>query len=287
MARNNGVVIDGLDVNNQWFTDGYGDYIRHFMTGLAAVPEWVPFNQTHLLRSTSVVKNISYGISNVSYTTYDPTAVEVLHLNFNPVTVMADSIILPRRSDLNQPGWTLDVATKTLRIYHVIGTHISISSGGVHSICPGETIYFTLPKPGVGYSYQWQIDSTGGNFVDLSNNAIHSGVNTDTLWINGPPTFYYGTQYRCIVSKNGVSVFGPTYELKFLVKWQGGASGEWEDSSNWSCNYLPDTNTDVLLPGPVNNNPVISTNSSVHSITLSPGTVLTVSPGIRLDIKGK
>jgi len=25
-----------------WFSDGYGDYIRHFMEGLAAVPEWAP-----------------------------------------------------------------------------------------------------------------------------------------------------------------------------------------------------------------------------------------------------
>jgi hypothetical protein len=287
MARSNGVVIDGPDINNQWFSDGYGDYVRHFMTGLAAVPEWVPFNQTHLLRSSSVVKNITYRISNLSYTTYDPSAVEVLHLNFNPVTVMADSIILPHRSDLNQPGWTLDIATKTLRIYHMNGTHISISSGGDHSICPGESVYFTLPRPGIDYTYQWQVDSTGGGFVNLLNNAIHSGVNTDTLWVSGAPTSYYGYKYRCIVSKNGVPVTGPVFELKFLVKWQGGASGEWEDSSNWSCNYIPDANTDVLIPGALNNNPVISANSTVHSITLSPGTMLTVSPGIRLDIKGK
>ena len=25
-----------------WFSDGYGDYIRHFMAGLGAVPEWAP-----------------------------------------------------------------------------------------------------------------------------------------------------------------------------------------------------------------------------------------------------
>ena len=56
----NGVVIDGQlygsETNaNQWFTDGYGDYIRHFMTGMGAVPEWSPANQTHLLRSSSVM----------------------------------------------------------------------------------------------------------------------------------------------------------------------------------------------------------------------------------------
>jgi hypothetical protein len=130
MAKSNGVVIDGPDVNTQWFTDGYGDYVRHFMTGLAAVPEWSPSNQTHLLRSSSVVKNISYGANSVNYTTYDGNAVDVLHVNFNPSSVTADGVVLPKRSDLSQPGWTLDVATKTLKIYHTNATQISISSGG-------------------------------------------------------------------------------------------------------------------------------------------------------------
>jgi hypothetical protein len=126
MARSTGVVIDGPDVNNQWFTDGYGDYIRHFMTGLGAVPEWSPANQTHLVSSSSVIKNISYSTNSVNYTTYDANAVEVLHINFNPFIVTADGVTLQQRTDLTQPGWTLDVATKTLRIYHANATQIYI-----------------------------------------------------------------------------------------------------------------------------------------------------------------
>jgi hypothetical protein len=127
MARANGVVIDGVDVNTQWFTDGYGDYVRHFMTGVGAVPEWSPASQTHLLRTSSVLKNITYGISSVDYTTYDGTATEVIHLNFNPVTVTANGVALPHRTDLSQPGWTLDVNTKTLRVYHVNAAQVSIN----------------------------------------------------------------------------------------------------------------------------------------------------------------
>ncbi|MEI9912875.1 MAG: hypothetical protein WDO71_26470 [Bacteroidota bacterium] len=104
MTRDNGVVIDGPEVNNQWFTDGYGDYVRHFMTGLGAVPEWSPSNQTHLVRSSSVVKNISYSTNTVNYTTYHANAVEVLHVNFLPATVTVNGVILPQRTDLNQPG---------------------------------------------------------------------------------------------------------------------------------------------------------------------------------------
>jgi len=43
-----------------WFSDGYTDYIKHFMEGLAAVPEWAPAGENHLLRSSSVVQTITY-----------------------------------------------------------------------------------------------------------------------------------------------------------------------------------------------------------------------------------
>jgi hypothetical protein len=87
----------------------------------------VPANQTHLVRSTSVIKSISYGASTLTYTTYDATATEGLHMSYNPVTITANGIALPHRTDLSQPGWTLDVATKTLKIYHAGATQIVIN----------------------------------------------------------------------------------------------------------------------------------------------------------------
>ena len=90
MARRNGVVIDGPQVNNQWFTDGYGDYIRHFLTSMQAFPEWAPSGQTHLTGSTSLVRNITYAAGAVSYTTADPAATDSLRLNFAPQSVVVD-----------------------------------------------------------------------------------------------------------------------------------------------------------------------------------------------------
>ncbi|TMI68367.1 MAG: T9SS type A sorting domain-containing protein, partial [Bacteroidetes bacterium] len=129
MARSNGVVIDGPDVNNQWFSDGYGDYIRHFMTGMGAVPEWSPASQTHLVQSNSVIKSITYGVNTLSYTTFNSSSTEVLHISYNPVSITVDGVEIPHRSDLSQPGWTLDIATKTLKIYHTSGTNIVINPG--------------------------------------------------------------------------------------------------------------------------------------------------------------
>lgn len=128
MCRPNGVVLDGPEVGNQWFTDGYGDYIRHFMVGIGAVPEWAPANQSHLLRSTSVVRNISYSPTAMNYTTYDGSAVEVLIINFNPGVIKANGVVLPKRNDLSQPGWTLDASKKILRIYHKNAAQVSITA---------------------------------------------------------------------------------------------------------------------------------------------------------------
>jgi hypothetical protein len=50
MAEPDGVVQTGHNWGAEiWFSDGYTDYIRHFMEGLAAVPEWAPAGENHLL----------------------------------------------------------------------------------------------------------------------------------------------------------------------------------------------------------------------------------------------
>ncbi|HZU81268.1 MAG TPA: hypothetical protein VE987_00045, partial [Polyangiaceae bacterium] len=62
-----GVVSVGEDKNEGWwFSDGYGDYIRHFLLAMGAVPEWAPSDETHLLRSTSIVTHVEYGARRVA-----------------------------------------------------------------------------------------------------------------------------------------------------------------------------------------------------------------------------
>ena len=34
-----------------WLTDGYGDYVRHYLRSMAAQPELAPDDQNHLLRT--------------------------------------------------------------------------------------------------------------------------------------------------------------------------------------------------------------------------------------------
>jgi hypothetical protein len=144
MADARGVVIDGPGVNQVWFTDGYGDYIRHFMAGIGAVPEWAPSGQNRLIRSSSVVTSVTYAPTDIGYTTFDADATEVLRIGSAPDRVTADGAVLAQRGDLGATGWTYDAAGGVLRIRHTNATHIRVEGGGAW-VMPSAT-----PPAGAG-----------------------------------------------------------------------------------------------------------------------------------------
>lgn len=87
MAEPDGVVQTGHNWGDEiWFSDGYVDYIRHFMEGLAAIPEWVPAGN-HLLKSSSVIQKITYETGKISFTTFDDNSEVVLRLVSKPKSI--------------------------------------------------------------------------------------------------------------------------------------------------------------------------------------------------------
>ncbi len=105
MCHENGVVSVGPHWPSSWWSDGYGDYIRHFMEGLAAVPGWAPADQDHLLKSTSAVQTVSYSSKKVAYRTFDAQAQDVLRMTAKPRMVRAGGILLPELRSLAGEGW--------------------------------------------------------------------------------------------------------------------------------------------------------------------------------------
>lgn len=103
-----------------WFSDGYGDYLGNVSLALAALPQLAPAGETHLLGSTGVVRQVSYGRRSVAYRTFAAASTETLRVAFRPRTVLAGGARLPRRSTLAEPGWTLTRAGAdyVLRIRH-------------------------------------------------------------------------------------------------------------------------------------------------------------------------
>jgi len=43
-----------------WLTDGYGDYVRHFLRAMDASPSLAPLNADHILSSTSIIQQADY-----------------------------------------------------------------------------------------------------------------------------------------------------------------------------------------------------------------------------------
>jgi len=108
-SQANGLVKTSIDEGTgYWFSDGYGDYMRHFQRGMASVPEWAPAKENHILGSTSVVRDVTYKDKVITYTTFDPNSTEVLRLKSKPKAVYAGGQMKKLVSRLSAGGYTVD-----------------------------------------------------------------------------------------------------------------------------------------------------------------------------------
>ena len=129
VCDNEGHVMTGPDFPPQyWFSDGYGDYVRHFIDGMAAIPEWAPIGEDHLLRTSSVVKSISYQPSEIRYVTFDNESQEVLRLSSKPRNITIGGKNVKQIQNLTLEGWTWKPLEKggILRIKKTTGSEVAI-----------------------------------------------------------------------------------------------------------------------------------------------------------------
>lgn len=131
-ARENGLTKTSLDEGTgYWFSDGYGDYMRHFQRGMACVPEWAPANEDHLLGSTSVIQTVAYEPSSIRYTAFDRVGREVLRLRRRPRSVRFDGNSLPGQANfVTAPGFTVTPSPNggfVVRIQRTSSRTVSIS----------------------------------------------------------------------------------------------------------------------------------------------------------------
>jgi hypothetical protein len=133
MCEDNGYVWTGPEWSTSWFTDGYGDYILHFIEGIAAVPGWAPVYENHLLGSTSIVKKIFYSDNEIIFTTFDDTSAEVLRLISKPKIIKVNDVKIRELKNLkdiqSQEGWIWEKLDNggVLHIKHMDGSRVSIS----------------------------------------------------------------------------------------------------------------------------------------------------------------
>ena len=128
MCKPGGACYDAPDTEQGglWFSDGYGDFIRHFLYAMSAQPQWAPEGENHILRSTSVVKKVEYAADRVSYSTFDKAGAEVLRLKFVPRSIAEGTTKLAKRDGTDGPGWTFDPVLKVVRVRHSNSGEITI-----------------------------------------------------------------------------------------------------------------------------------------------------------------
>jgi len=106
-----------------WLTDGYGDYVRHFLRAMAVKPELAPANANHILHSTSVISQADYApnfnktlaqdihgvdISKalIFYRTFDNSGTETLRLTAKPARVLLNYKPAPELPEPSGQGWS-------------------------------------------------------------------------------------------------------------------------------------------------------------------------------------
>ena len=142
-------------------------------------------------------------------------------------------------------------------------------------LCPGGNSVLNSSITS-GSNFQWQVN-TGGGFINISDNTNYSGSNTRGLQLTSIPYSWNGYQYRCVIDGN----YSDIYALQFMNSWTGSVSTDWENSGNWSCGKVPDSNTDVILnSGTV----VLNSNVIIRSLKLNPGVQFINSTGFTLTI---
>ena len=127
-----------------WLTDGYGDYLRHYLRAMAVMPELTYNAENHILSSTSVLQMACYppeinkilaldvplklvDKTMLFYKTFDNVSEETIRLTQKPSAVLLNRKEIPEnRSDGDHWIWTTMKTGGLLTIKHTSGNHIII-----------------------------------------------------------------------------------------------------------------------------------------------------------------
>lgn len=114
--------------NAIWMTDGYGDYVRHYLRAMAAAPQLAPDNADHMLRTSSIVKKIEYKPDGITYTTFDDASKELFRLTGKPSEVDVNGERLEEVNHQDAEGWTWQALQKggIFGINHMKGNRVEI-----------------------------------------------------------------------------------------------------------------------------------------------------------------
>lgn len=119
------VDFDGKNIfpkDEPWLTDGYGDYVRHYLRAMATFPQLSPGDEDHILSTTSVIQQVDYkgnlqkylvpdfdkvdtNIVRLYYRTFNEFGVEKIKLKSKPSKVLLNDAPLAENATGNSFEW--------------------------------------------------------------------------------------------------------------------------------------------------------------------------------------
>lgn len=101
---------------NSWWSDTYGECPRMFYHALAAVPEWAPEGQDHILYATGVLKDVTYADKKIQYTAVPRAGTEYILTTFRPQTITLNGNSISNHIQIkNVPGDRYELIIKRTR----------------------------------------------------------------------------------------------------------------------------------------------------------------------------
>jgi hypothetical protein len=112
-----------------WFTDGYGDYVSHYLNSMALLPERLSASdKNHLLGTSSIIQEIKYETNKLSFKTFDNESEVVLRLVSKPKSVTVSGQTLNELNQLDGDGYVWKALEKggVLKLKYSNGANVVI-----------------------------------------------------------------------------------------------------------------------------------------------------------------
>ncbi|WP_116789160.1 T9SS type B sorting domain-containing protein [Flavobacterium psychrotrophum] len=84
----------------------------------------------------------------------------------------------------------------------------AITSPSNQSVCQGGTATFsTSVATGTGYTYQWKVLNSSGNWVNVTNGTNYAGATTATFTVSNIPASFDQNQYYCEITSTTCTLY--------------------------------------------------------------------------------
>jgi len=172
-----------------WLTDGYGDYIRHYLRAMASYPELAPYNSDHILSTSSVLHDVHYDQDAIVYQSFDSASQEVLRMTAKPLEIRSDGtpLIETSPSDPVTSGWSWTPLSfgGVVHVRHLDGHNITIAKDA--AVVRAEANAFNIevyPNPAMGTTTITSSAPARVELFDELGRVVYAGALQHTLYLN-------------------------------------------------------------------------------------------------------